>query len=241
MLKNFLKRLIGVRRPLINLYKSLPVSATVLDVGCFNYVQYKLAHEIGRLDLNHSGVDFGVDESTIPVGFTFRKCDLNHNSLPFEDDSFDLVVASHVIEHLTDPIKFFAECVRVCKPGGQIYIEAPSERSVLFPGMTIEREKMFCTSFYDDPTHMGRPWSPQAMIRLAAYYGCSSISADYYTSLLIRVLSPLLLPLAYWVRMGKLFEFVVWNTIGWAAYAVLQKPVEKKGLPEFRYFIPSRN
>ena len=112
---------------------------------------------------------------------------------------------------------------------------------MLIPGMTFEREKMFCTSFYDDPTHMGRPWSPQALMRLAAYFGCNVESSDYYTSFLIRLLSPILLPWALITRNGKVFEFTLWNAIGWAAYVVLLKPHDLIGKPNFRYFIPSRN
>ena len=50
MFKSFLKKLIGVQRPFISLYNSLPLSASVLDVGCFNYVQYKIAHDLERIE-----------------------------------------------------------------------------------------------------------------------------------------------------------------------------------------------
>lgn len=43
-------------------------------------------------------------------------------SLPFKDDSFDFVIASHVLEHSTDPEKFLSEIQRVAKAG---YIEVP--------------------------------------------------------------------------------------------------------------------
>lgn len=40
--------------------------------------------------------------------------------LPFEDDSFDVVHAHQVLQHLTDPVRALKEMARVCKPGGWI-------------------------------------------------------------------------------------------------------------------------
>lgn len=42
--------------------------------------------------------------------------------LPFKDKSFDFIIASHVLEHSTDPDSFLCEIQRVGKAG---YIEAP--------------------------------------------------------------------------------------------------------------------
>ncbi len=42
--------------------------------------------------------------------------------LPFPDKSFDFVIASHVLEHSSDPVRFLSELQRVAKAG---YIEAP--------------------------------------------------------------------------------------------------------------------
>jgi SAM-dependent methyltransferase len=42
--------------------------------------------------------------------------------LPFKDNSFDFVIASHVLEHSENPEKFLAELQRVAKAG---YIEVP--------------------------------------------------------------------------------------------------------------------
>ncbi|MDQ7083787.1 MAG: methyltransferase domain-containing protein [Sulfurovum sp.] len=43
-------------------------------------------------------------------------------NLPFKDNSFDFVIASHVLEHSKDPEKFISEIQRVAKAG---YIEVP--------------------------------------------------------------------------------------------------------------------
>lgn len=43
-------------------------------------------------------------------------------NLPFADQSFDFIIASHVLEHSTDPVKFITELMRVGKAG---YIEVP--------------------------------------------------------------------------------------------------------------------
>ena len=42
--------------------------------------------------------------------------------LPFKDDAFDFVIASHVLEHSAEPEKFLTEIQRVAKAG---YIEVP--------------------------------------------------------------------------------------------------------------------
>jgi len=39
-------------------------------------------------------------------------------SIPFEEETFDVVVATFLIVHLKDPTKFFDEVYRVLKPGG---------------------------------------------------------------------------------------------------------------------------
>ncbi|MTI44473.1 demethylmenaquinone methyltransferase/2-methoxy-6-polyprenyl-1,4-benzoquinol methylase [Roseibium hamelinense] len=40
--------------------------------------------------------------------------------LPFEDNSFDIVMCAHVLEHLPDPRMALTEMIRVLRPGGTI-------------------------------------------------------------------------------------------------------------------------
>jgi SAM-dependent methyltransferase len=46
--------------------------------------------------------------------------------LPFADNSFDLVCAFDVVEHIADDKKALAEMQRVCKPDGKICITVPA-------------------------------------------------------------------------------------------------------------------
>lgn len=48
-------------------------------------------------------------------------------SLPFPENSFDVVHTSHVFEHLEDPLKAAKEALRVLKPGGLLFIEIPNQ------------------------------------------------------------------------------------------------------------------
>jgi SAM-dependent methyltransferase len=45
---------------------------------------------------------------------------------PHPADSFDAVTLSHVIEHLHDPVESLAACLRLLKPGGQIWVATPN-------------------------------------------------------------------------------------------------------------------
>lgn len=43
-------------------------------------------------------------------------------SLPYDDQSFDVVMAAHVLEHLPDPERALAQMIRVLKPGGMVFL-----------------------------------------------------------------------------------------------------------------------
>ncbi len=43
--------------------------------------------------------------------------------MPYQDDSLDFIISSNMIHHLAKPYKFFEECQRVLKPGGQLIVQ----------------------------------------------------------------------------------------------------------------------
>jgi SAM-dependent methyltransferase len=51
--------------------------------------------------------------------------DLNSFPYPFESASADEIVASHALEHTTDPFAVMAEFARIVRPGGTITIRVP--------------------------------------------------------------------------------------------------------------------
>ena len=44
---------------------------------------------------------------------------------PFADNSFDIVICSHVLEHVPDDAKAFKEILRILKPGGEAMLLVP--------------------------------------------------------------------------------------------------------------------
>jgi SAM-dependent methyltransferase len=221
------------------LLQRIAPEGSVLDIGCIGFRPVQQARALGLTSQRHFGVDY-VDppEGTLPEGFQFRRVDLNQERLPYQEDSFDLVIASHVMEHLAAPLPFFREAVRVLKPGGLLYVETPSERSLMLPGMFFKLDEFHSLSFFDDPTHCFRPWSPQSLQRLTRYYGCEPAMVGYRTSWRAKLLFPAKVVVALLRRDATMFESAVWQAIGWASFLILRKPTTLRGEPPFNYYIP---
>jgi SAM-dependent methyltransferase len=94
----------------------------VLDAGCGSgrVFQHRLAGRVRRV----AGIDV-TDEPRANANINDAlKGDLG--ALPLRDASFDLIVMSHVAEHLTDPEPVFGELARVLRPGGRLLLLTPN-------------------------------------------------------------------------------------------------------------------
>lgn len=65
------------------------------------------------------------------IGYKIDEVDLEKGALPYDDGFFDIVLASHVIEHLPNPKEVINEMERVLKKGGHLLIATPTK----FPGI----------------------------------------------------------------------------------------------------------
>jgi SAM-dependent methyltransferase len=104
--------------------------------------------EIGSMDVNGSLRDF-AEPSTQYVGVDLEKGPAVDvvvkpgERLPFDDASFDLIMASSAFEHDPRFWETFLEMCRVAQPGGHIYVNAPSNGGV-------HRYPLDCWRFYPD-------------------------------------------------------------------------------------------
>jgi SAM-dependent methyltransferase/uncharacterized protein YbaR (Trm112 family) len=73
-----------------------------------------------RIRLIESDVSFGPRTGVM----------LDAHDIPFEDGSFDAVIAQAVLEHVADPYRCVDEIHRVLKKGGLIYAETPFMQQV---------------------------------------------------------------------------------------------------------------
>ncbi|MBV8938499.1 MAG: methyltransferase domain-containing protein, partial [Alphaproteobacteria bacterium] len=216
--------------PLENIVQQVPANAKVLDYGCFGWkvIQYCPS----RNDIEHHGCDINPPVH-IPPKAKFHRVDPKHRVIPVEDDVFDLVVASHVLEHVLDPLDLFRELVRVCKPGGRIYMETPSDRSLRVRSHRRADSHAFF-SFWDDPTHL-RPWPPAALYRLAISYGCLPLTWRYITTRKDRWLFPF--RYCYYMATRNPYKLaeIIKPAIGWECFLLAEKPNDMHGAPRYCY------
>jgi SAM-dependent methyltransferase len=109
----------------------------VLDVGSgFGRHVYECARRGARV----VALDYAADEvvqtkdtlaamveaGEIPADRLMGVLQGDATRLPFDDDAFDIVITSEVLEHIQDDVAAIAEMVRVLKPGGRFAATVPA-------------------------------------------------------------------------------------------------------------------
>lgn len=105
----------------------LPVltpETTLLDVGCGpGTVTIDLASRVARaVGLDRAPTVLAAAREAAQGTSNVDFVEGDAYALPFEDDSFDVVYAHQVLQHLTDPIAALREMRRVARPGGYVAV-----------------------------------------------------------------------------------------------------------------------
>lgn len=98
----------------------------------------------------------------------FQNIDIVHNlnktPWPIPDNSYELICAIHLVEHLDSLVNFMNECHRILVKGGELYLETPTA------GIDIDLT-------HADPTHV-RCYRPHSFLN---YFTIQGINAWGYT------------------------------------------------------------
>ena len=187
----------------------------LLDVGCGNHSASRtrrwfprcLYHGIDRGVYNNSEDDFRQMEA-------FYDLDLTTGCLSaVPDETFDLVLVNHVIEHIPNGLEVLGRLTGKLKPGGRIYVEYPSVRSLSLPSMRGT------LNFCDDPTHI-RLYGLDEVATVLSAGNMKILRAGARRDWLHIALFPLLV-LPYWFQGYPAAAF--WDLLGFADYVYAER------------------
>lgn len=112
-------------------------SGKILDVGCGNGNLFTLLPS-GKYEL------FGVDFSENMIAEAKKKCGqkatfsvADAEKLPFDSDSFDIIVCNASFHHYVHPDRVLKEMHRVLKDGGEVLIGDPYMPAFVRPIMNV--------------------------------------------------------------------------------------------------------
>jgi SAM-dependent methyltransferase len=162
---------VGRRKLFARIIGRLGVSSDdpVLDVGTSTGTNLRLLRELGfrqvtGLDMSEEAVRFCSAKGLGSV----RLGDITR--MPFDDQSFSLVLATDIIEHIDDDSAAIAELYRVLKPGGSVLISVPA-----FPSLW---------GFQDEVSHHKRRYRMKPLLDKLQKGGLVPLDAFHFNFLL---------------------------------------------------------
>jgi SAM-dependent methyltransferase len=96
----------------------------VLDLGCRTGAltqYYAEGNTVVGVDVDRSALEQA--EARLAIDTVWADVE---DELPFPDESFDVVVAGELLEHLADPVAVVAHIRRVLRPGGRLVGSVPN-------------------------------------------------------------------------------------------------------------------
>lgn len=156
---------VSFRRRILNILDFLDLNDDdiVLDCGCGEGFYVKLLSELYNCKI--VGLDHDLELLEVAkrrvgnrdnVGFQFG--DINH--LPFDDETFDKIILSEVLEHISDDERALQEVYRVLKKGGVLALTVPNHDYPFFwDPLNKIREVLGLGHFSKDRGFWGGIWA----------------------------------------------------------------------------------
>lgn len=115
---------------------NFPKNTRILELGCgigklWNKNKDKIRKDLNIVlsDFSNSMLKIAKDKlKEIDYEFAYKK--INAEEIPYEDESFDIVIAQHMIYFVPNIEKALAEIKRILSPGGMLYVTANSCESM---------------------------------------------------------------------------------------------------------------
>lgn len=188
-----------------------------LDVGAGSGSPHKTAAVFHQV--NYHGIDRALYRNTeedMRLMKAYYEMDLTRLEFAqIPDNYFDVLMMSHVIEHLHNGDEVIKGLVSKLKSGGRIYIEYPGKRSTKLPSMKDT------LNFYDDDTHVRIYSVPEieGILKEAGFNILRSGTRRYWPYILAL---PITL-ITERMKKGYLPGGVFWDLLGFAEYVYAVK------------------
>jgi 2-polyprenyl-3-methyl-5-hydroxy-6-metoxy-1,4-benzoquinol methylase len=139
----------------------------ILDVGCGSGANSaalsQKGHRLYGIDISEAAI-----QQYCSRGFVGRIADIE-SGLGYDDNLFDLVFCSEVIEHMTSPDFLISEMHRVLKPGGHLVLSTPNSAFWLYRVLGVLG---FTVSELQHPKHF-QYFSRRSLLKLLRNNGFS--------------------------------------------------------------------
>lgn len=134
----------------------LPANTRILELGCGNGLLWKenasripASWNITLSDFS-SGMLDAAWRNLVVTGRAFQFKEIDAQSIPYEDETFEAVIANHMLYHVPDRPKGIAEIKRVLKPGGRLF------------ATTVGKDHMKEMMDWYRQVHVSRTWESMA-------------------------------------------------------------------------------
>lgn len=191
---------------------------TLLDIGAGSHSAQKTIKWFPKC--KYSGIDLSKDyrndEKDFELMEAFYEMDLTQ--LKFDkipDNHYDVIMMTHIIEHLHNGDKVIEGLLPKLKQGGHIYIEYPGFKSTQLPSMKD------CLNYFDDKTHV-RIYSVKELMNLLMKNNMQVIKGGTRRSWIHIILLPV-----NWlyqrIKLGYTPGGIFWDLLGFAEFVYARK------------------
>jgi ubiquinone/menaquinone biosynthesis C-methylase UbiE len=209
--------------------KKLPPNARILEVGSGTGILWKSIGDripagwnITLSDLS-SGMLDSAWRNLVVLGRAFQFKEIDVQSIPFPDETFDAVIANHMLYHVPDRVRALSELKRVLKTGGHFFATTVGDnhmKEITNRFRMIHKSDIWDT--FASPFSLGN-----GLEQVKSFFSNVTVSR-YEDNLHVTELEPLLAYIRSGMRVGELSE---------DEFAQMQVDLEKELKEKGRIFI----